>query len=255
MTSNLRDDILMNPQLFARVKAIYEQRDELDLDAEQRHLLEETYLDFVGGGAELDDADKDRMREINTKLSTLRLNFGDNVLAETNRYQLFIEDEADLAGLPPGVVAGAADAAAKAGQEGKWLFTTHRPSMYPFLQNAENRELREQILTAYIMRGDNGNEYDNKEILSEILTSAGGKGEAAGLRHPRRLRARAPNGQDPGGGLRASRRPLVSLARRGPRGGGDPAGGHRRGRLRLQTRALGLALLRRKGPPGPLRRG
>jgi len=168
-TSNLRDDVLMNPQLFARVKSVYEQRDELGLDAEQRHLLEETYLDFVSGGAELSDADKERMREINTRLSTLSLKFGDNVLAETNSYQLVIDDEADLAGLPPGVVAGAAEAAATAGLEGKWLFTTHRPSIYPFLQNAENRELREEIFTAYIMRGDHDDEYDNKAILSEIL--------------------------------------------------------------------------------------
>jgi len=170
MTSNLRDDILMNPQLFARVKAVYEQRDELELDAERRRLLEETYLDFVGGGAELSAEDQARMREINTKLSTLGLTFGDNVLAETNRYQLFVEKEEDLAGLPPGVIEGAAGAAAKAGQEGKWLFTTHRPSIYPFLQNAENRGLREQLFTAYITRGDHGDEYDNKAILSEILT-------------------------------------------------------------------------------------
>jgi peptidyl-dipeptidase Dcp len=170
MRSNLRDDILMNPQLFERVKAVYEQRDELDLDAEQRWLLEETYLDFVAGGAELSDADKERMREINTKLSTLSLQFSDNVLAETNGYKLFIESEDDLAGLPPAVVEGAAEAAAEAGQEGKWLFTTHRPSIYPFLDYADNRELREQIFRAYIMRGDNNNENDNKEILSEILT-------------------------------------------------------------------------------------
>jgi peptidyl-dipeptidase Dcp len=170
MRSDLRDDRLMNPQLFERVKAIYEQRDELDLNPEQMRLLEETYLDFVSGGAELSEADKQRMREINTKLSTLGLNFSDNVLAETNKFQLFIDNEEDLAGLPPTVVAGAAEAAAKAGQEGKWLFTTHRPSIYPFLDYADNRELREQLFKAYIMRGDNGDEFDNKVILTEILT-------------------------------------------------------------------------------------
>jgi len=180
MRSNLRDDILMNPQLFARVKAVYEQRDELELDAEQRRLLEETYLDFVYGGAELSEADKERMREINTKLSTLGLQFSDNVLAETNRYQLFIDNEEDLAGLPPAVVQGAADAAAEAGEEGKWLFTVHRPSIYPFLDYADNRELREQIFKAYIMRGDHDDELDNKAILSEILTLRAEKAKLLG---------------------------------------------------------------------------
>ncbi|MCW8985885.1 MAG: M3 family metallopeptidase, partial [Thermoanaerobaculales bacterium] len=178
--SNLRDDILMNPQLFERIKSIYDTREELDLDEEGLRLLEETYLDFVSGGAELSDADKAKMRDINTRLSTLGLQFSDNVLAETNGYQLFIDNEEDLAGLPPTVVAGAAEAAAKAGQEGKWLFTTHRPSIYPFLDYADNRELREQIFKAYIMRGDNNNEYDNKAILSEILALRAEKAKLLG---------------------------------------------------------------------------
>ena len=180
MRSNLRDDRLMNPQLFERVKAIYEQREEVDLNAEQIWLLKETYLDFVNGGAELSEADKGRMREINTELSTLSLNFSDNVLAETNKYQLFIDSEDDLAGLPPAVIEGAADAAAKAGQEGKWLFTVHRPSIYPFLDYADNRELREQIFNAYIMRGDHGDELDNKEILSKILVLRAEKAQLLG---------------------------------------------------------------------------
>jgi peptidyl-dipeptidase Dcp len=169
MTSTMRDDIRMNPQLFERVKAVYGQMDELELDAEQRTLLEKQYREFVRGGAELSDADKERLREINTSLSTLGLQFSDNVLAETNGYQLFIEDEADLAGLPSAVIEGASEAAAKVGQEGKWLFTTHRPSIYPFLDYADNRELREEIFKAYITRGDHGDEYDNKAILTEIL--------------------------------------------------------------------------------------
>jgi peptidyl-dipeptidase Dcp len=180
MRSNLRDDILMNPQLFERVKAIYEQRDELELNEEQLWFLKESYLDFVNGGAELGDVDKQRMREINTRLSTLSLQFSDNVLAETNGYQLFIDNEADLAGLPPAVVEGAAEAAAEAGQEGKWLFTVHRPSIYPFLDYADNRELREKIFNAYIMRGDNGDDLDNKVILTEILDLRGEKARLLG---------------------------------------------------------------------------
>jgi len=169
LASNLRDDILMNPQLFARVKAIYDQRAELELDVEQQHLLDKAYRDFQRGGAELSDTDKERMRVINSELSTLGLKFSDNVLAETNKYQLFIDSQEDLAGLSPGVIEGAAIAAAEAGQEGKWLFTVHRPSVYPFLDYADNRELREQIFTAYIMRGDHGDDFDNKEILSTVL--------------------------------------------------------------------------------------
>ena len=180
MRSNLRDDRLMNPLLFERIKAIYEQRDDLELNAEQMWFLEETYLDFVSGGAELSETDKQRMREINSKMSTLSLNFSDNVLAETNNYKLFIDNKEDLAGLPPGVIEGAAEAAAKAGQEGKWLFTTHRPSIYPFLDYADNRELRERIFKAYIMRGDNGDEFDNKAILSEILALRAEKAKLLG---------------------------------------------------------------------------
>lgn len=180
LRSNLRDDIRMNPELFARVKSVYEQREELELDAEQQNLIEKAYRDFVRGGAELPDTDKERMREINSELSTLGLTFSDNVLAETNRYQLFIDNEDDLAGLPPGVIEGAATAAAEAGQEGKWLFTVHRPSIYPFLDYADNRELREQIFTAYIMRGDHGDEFDNKEILSRILVLRAEKAKLLG---------------------------------------------------------------------------
>ncbi|MEJ2581277.1 MAG: M3 family metallopeptidase [Acidobacteriota bacterium] len=181
MTSKMRDDIRMNPQLFGRVKALYEQRDELALDAEQMNLLEKAYREFVRGGAELADVDKERLREINSRLSTLGLNFSDNVLAETNRFQLFIDDEADLAGLPPGVVDGAAAAASEAGREGAWLFTLHWPSYYPFLDYSANRELREQIFTAYIMRGNHDDEYDNKEILSEILELRAEKAKLLGF--------------------------------------------------------------------------
>jgi peptidyl-dipeptidase Dcp len=181
MTSKMRDDIRMNPQLFGRVKALYEQRDELALDAEQMNLLEKAYREFVRGGAELADVDKERLREINSRLSTLGLNFSDNVLAETNQFQLFIDDEADLAGLPPGVVEGAAAAASEAGREGAWLFTLHWPSYYPFLDYSANRELREQIFTAYIMRGNHDDEYDNKEILSEILELRAEKAKLLGF--------------------------------------------------------------------------
>ncbi len=166
----LRDDILLDERLFARVKAVWEKRAELDLDPEQLRLVEETYKDFVRGGANLSDENKTRLREINQELSVLGVRFGDNLLAETNGFRLVIDDEADLAGLPASVVAGAAETAAKAGLEGTWVFTLQAPSIWPFLQYADNRELRKQILTAYTSRGDNGGEHDNATIVARIAT-------------------------------------------------------------------------------------
>ncbi len=163
------DDINLNPDLFKRVKTVYDKRDKLDLTVEQKTLLDKMYKDFVRGGAELGENEQARLREINKRISVLSLQFGDNVLAENNAYKLFIENEADLAGLPEGVIAGAAEDASVAGQEGKWLFTTHKPSMIPFLQYADKRELREKIHKAYCARGDNDNVHDNKKILVEMV--------------------------------------------------------------------------------------
>jgi peptidyl-dipeptidase Dcp len=162
------DDINLNPDLFKRVKTVYDKRDNLDLTIEQKTLLEKMYKDFVRGGAELDENKQTRLREINKRISVLSLQFGDNVLAENNAYKLFIDSETDLNGLPEGVIEGAAEAAEAAGEPGKWLFTTHKPSMIPFLQYAEKRELREKLHKAYCARGDNGNDHDNKKILVEM---------------------------------------------------------------------------------------
>ncbi|HPT25931.1 MAG TPA: M3 family metallopeptidase, partial [Bryobacteraceae bacterium] len=168
MMSALRDDRVMNPQLFARVKAVWEKRGSSGLDAEQIRLTDETYKEFVRGGANLDDKGKERLRSINSELSTLSVRFSQNLLKETNAYKLVIDKKEDLAGLPEGVVAAAADAAKRASLPGKWVFTLHAPSIWPFLTYADNRELRRQILTAYTMRCNNGNEQDNKQVLYRI---------------------------------------------------------------------------------------
>lgn len=168
LLSKHSDDISLNMKLFKKVKAVYEQKDELDLTAEQARLLQVKYEDFERGGANLDSEKQDKLRTINGELSILTLQFGNNVLAETNNYKMVIENEADLAGLPESVIQAAAETATNAGMEGKWIFTTHKPSMLPFLTYAKNRELRKKLHTAYIMRGDNDNEYDNKKILSRI---------------------------------------------------------------------------------------
>ncbi len=163
-----QDDIRLNEKLFQRIKSVHERRNELGLDTEQAKLLQDTYTYFVRGGADLTAEKKARFREINEKLSMLTLTFDENVLKETSAFKLVIDKEDDLAGLPPAVVAAAAEAAEAAGEKGKWVFTVKKPSMIPFLQYAKNRDLRQKLFTAYVMRGDNNNEFDNKKIAAEI---------------------------------------------------------------------------------------
>jgi peptidyl-dipeptidase Dcp len=156
------DNIFLNEKLFARVKAVWDKQIDFKLNAEQAKLLEKKYKAFVRSGANLNAAQKDRLRKINEELSVLSLKFGDNVLAENNAYQLFIDKKEDLAGLPEEVILAAADDAKEAEKKGKWLFTLQNASVMPFLQYADNRELRKKIWTAYQNRGNNGNEYDNR---------------------------------------------------------------------------------------------
>lgn len=163
------DDISMNPALFARVKAVYENKDNAGLDKEQIKLLEETYKDFVRGGANLDSTSQAKLRELNTEISSLQTTFGQNMLKETNAFRLVIDNEADLAGLPANLIAVAAETAKADSMEGKWVFTLHNPSVMPFLQYADNRELREKIFNGYINRGNNGNENDNKEVCARLV--------------------------------------------------------------------------------------
>jgi len=158
----LRDDIRLNPALFARVKTLWQARASLKLTPVQARLLDEQYKSFVRGGANLSPEQKERFRKINGELSSLGIKFGDNLLRETNSYRLVIDNESDLKGLPPSVVAAGADAAKAAGLAGKWVYTLQAPSIWPFLQYADSRQLRKQILEAYTTRDDRGDEYDNK---------------------------------------------------------------------------------------------
>ncbi len=163
-----RDEIQLNAKLFARIKSVYAQKDALGLDAEDSKLLEETYKGFVRSGANLSDENKEKLKSINSKLSTLTNAFGENLPAEAKNYELVIEDEKDLAGLPEDVRAAAAATAKQKGKEGKWVFTLSNPSVMPFLQYADNRELRKEIWNAYQLRGNNGGEFDNKKNAIEI---------------------------------------------------------------------------------------
>lgn len=171
LLSKHTDNIRLNPLLFARVKAVYDQRASLSLDKEQQKLVEETYKSFVRGGANLPADQQSRLRQLNEEIAQLELTFGQNLLKETNAYQLIVDRKEDLAGLPETLVAAAAASAEEAGLSGKWLFTLHNPSIMPFLQYADNRALREQIFKAYINRGNNGNANDNKEVVKRLVAA------------------------------------------------------------------------------------
>jgi len=168
--TNHYDNILLNAKLFQRIKAVYEQRDQLGLNTEQAMLLDKTYKQFARGGANLPEDKQAELREINKELSLLSLQFGDNLLAETNAFKLVIDKPDDLAGLPQFVRDAAAAAATEDSLDGKWLITLHSPSRIPFLQFSSMRELREKVLRAYINRGDNNNQYDNKLIASKMAS-------------------------------------------------------------------------------------
>jgi peptidyl-dipeptidase Dcp len=166
--SKHKDDILLDQELFLRVKAVHQKMDGLDLDVEQMTLLNELYLDFKSGGADLDEKSKKRLREINEQLSLLNLQFRENILKENNKFELVLEKK-DLAGLPDRVISAAAKAAKERGHEGKWVFTLHKPSLIPFLQFSDRRDLREKMFKGYITRGNHGDELDNKENIKKII--------------------------------------------------------------------------------------
>ncbi|HPF51814.1 MAG TPA: M3 family metallopeptidase [Draconibacterium sp.] len=170
LTTAHRNNIAMNAGLFKRIKTIYDNRDNLNFDKEQMRVVEKYYEDFVRGGANLSAEDQEKLKEINLELSDLYLQFGENLLAETNKnFKLLIDNEEDLAGLPDDVIARAAVDAEKAGESGKWVFTMAKPSWTPFLTFSEKRDLREKLYRGYFMRGDNDNENDNKEIIKKIV--------------------------------------------------------------------------------------
>jgi len=169
ITSAHQSNLMLNPVLFEKVKTVYDNQETMDLNPEQIRVLDKIYKRFVKGGANLDAQGRSRIREIDERISMLTLEFGNNVLAETNSYQLLLEDEAELAGLPESVRSAASEAATAADHPGKWLITLHKPSWIPFLQYAENRGLREKLYRAMFMTSNSGNEYDNKEIIKELL--------------------------------------------------------------------------------------
>jgi peptidyl-dipeptidase Dcp len=161
-------NISLNLDLFARIQTVYEQKDNLNLSPEQMKLLTETHKGFVRSGANLPAEQQERLREINADLSMLTLQFGQNVLGDTNGFTMVVDNEEDLAGLPDSSIEAASELAKSMDMEGKWVFTLQNPSVMPFLYNADNRELRKKMQQAHINRGNNDNEYNNSDILANI---------------------------------------------------------------------------------------
>ena len=163
------DKILLNKELFERIKILKSNEPSLKLSDEQKRLLDETYKKFQRAGANLDQEAMIRLTEINSSLSSLSVQFDQNVLKETNGYSLIIDDPDDLQGLPDEEIRQASLLASSEGHDGKWVFKPTRVSMYPFLTYSEKRELRENLYKSYILRGDNDNDFDNKEIIKKMV--------------------------------------------------------------------------------------
>ncbi len=182
MLSKHRDDVAMNEKLFQKIKTVYEKRNESKLDSGQVRVVEKYFRDFERSGANLSKEEQDKLRKINEELSVLTLQFNENLLAETNEnFQLVIDNEKDMEGLPQDVIDGAAQAAKESNLEGKWVFGLSRTSMTPFLQFANNRELREKLYRGYFMRGNNGNKNDNKEVAAKIVKLRAEKAKLLGF--------------------------------------------------------------------------
>jgi len=168
LLSEFSNDITLNEGLFERIKTVYEQRDSLDLTKEQETLLEKKYKNFSRNGANLNEEDKKRLREIDAELSKLKLTFGENVLAETNKYEMLLTDEKDIEGLPEGAKEAAVQLAESKGKEG-WLITLDYPSYIPFMKYAKNRELRKELSLAFGSKGFHNDELDNQENVKRIV--------------------------------------------------------------------------------------
>ena len=164
------DSILLNKELFKRIKELFDNKGSFNLTTEQNRLLEETHKRFIRSGANLDNQSMERLTQINSSLSSLSVQFDQNVLKETNSYSMVIENEEDLDGLPAEEIRQASLLADSEGQSGKWVFKPTRVSMYPFLTYSTQRDLREELYNSYIQRGDNDNAYDNKEIITEMIS-------------------------------------------------------------------------------------
>jgi peptidyl-dipeptidase Dcp len=174
------DNINLNDALFKRVKAVWDNQINFKLNKEQAKILENLYKNFVRSGANLSEENKKRLREINSEMAVATLKYGQNILAETNSYELVISDKNDLLGLPNELIETAANDAKAKGKTGKWVFTLSNSSVMPFLQYSSNRKLRKEIWNAYQMRANNGNDKDNNVLAIKIANLRGEKARLLG---------------------------------------------------------------------------
>lgn len=169
MLTEFSNDILLNEKLFERIKSVYKQKDLLNLTKEQHMLLNKKYRAFSRNGANLSEEKKTELRKIDAELAKLKLTFGENVLAETNKFQLHITDEKDLSGLPEGLIEAASQTAEEKGKDG-WIFTLDYPSYVPFMTYADNRELRKKMAIAFGAKGFHKDALDNQQNVLQIVT-------------------------------------------------------------------------------------
>ncbi len=163
------DDINLNPLLFKRIEVVYKNRNSENLNVEQIRLVENYHKNFIRSGVKLDASKQERLRAINQEMSSLTLKFGDNLLTENNSFILVVSKQEDLKGLPESVIQAAREEANSRKLTDKWVFTLNKPSLIPFLQYSENRSLREFLYKGYLNRANNGNEFDNNDIISKIV--------------------------------------------------------------------------------------
>ncbi len=168
MLAKHSDGIMMNPKFFERIDYVYQHRNEAGLDDQQIRVVEKYHQDFLRHGAGLPADKQEELSKINEQLSTLSLQFGNHILKENERFKLVIDNRADLAGLPQTSIDAAAEQAKADGMEGKWVFTLSKPSLIPFLQYADNRDLRKNIYTGYVTRGNHDDEFDNKALIGTL---------------------------------------------------------------------------------------
>ncbi|MBD5314124.1 MAG: M3 family metallopeptidase [Bacteroides sp.] len=179
MVSAASDEIMMNDKLFQRVKYLYDRRDQLGLEGPQKRALELAYKDFTRNGALLSPEKKEELKALNNELSLLFLTFNKNLLASTNSFEIVVDDPAQLAGIPAGIVATAAEEANKRGKSGKWVFTLHAPSRLPVLKYADNRDLREKMYQGYMNLASTA-PYDNRPVIEKLVKARAKKAHLLG---------------------------------------------------------------------------
>ena len=180
MMATHSDNVSMNAKLFEKIKAVYDAKDSQKYTGEQLALLEKTYKQFVRSGALLDAEKQAELREVNAELTKVEAKFDANLLKETKSYQLVIDNQENLKGLPQGEIEKAAALAKQEGKEGKWIFTLDNPSFIPFVTYADNRDLRKEIFNARVNRCNNGGETDNNELVAQMAELRAKKAQLLG---------------------------------------------------------------------------